>query len=162
MTDVHERAADLLMLAGVEGISDKEQLWLQQHLSGCAQCAQFAESVQFAASVVRSQPLSSPSTLVARTKVLVHVRADERRERNAWLVPIWISCGLALVISFVTTPYLWQFCAWIGGVAALPKLMWQSIFAMAWFFPAALTAALILALRPAAWEQTPHGEVMNG
>ncbi len=147
--DVHARAQQLTAAAQVEGIPASEQAWLQEHLEGCAECAQFAALTERAIEALRWVAVSADPALVETTRQRVQLRALELAERQARLLPLAVSCGLAALLSMVTLTCLWQGFAWLGEQWRLPALAWQAGFLSAWFFPAALTAAVMLGIHPA-------------
>jgi uncharacterized membrane protein YqjE len=138
--DVHARAQQLLAAARVEGIPASEQAWLEQHLEGCAECAQSAALTERAIEALRWVAVSADPALVAATRQRVELRALELAERQARLLPLAVSCGLAALLSLVTLTYLWQGFAWLGEQWRLPALAWQAGFVSAWFLPTSLAA----------------------
>lgn len=146
--DVHARAQQLMAAARVEGIPASEQAWLEQHLASCAECAQSAALTERAIEALRWVAVSADPALVETTRRRVRMRALELAERQARLLPLALSCGLAALLSLVTLTCLWQGFAWLGAQWRLPALAWQAGLLSTWFFPAALTAAVILLLHP--------------
>jgi len=159
--DVHARAQQLMAAAQVEGIPASEQAWLEQHLEGCAECAQSAALTQRAIEALRWVAVSADPALVEITRRRVQMRTLELAERQARLLPLAISCGLAALLSMVTLTCLWQGFAWLGEQWRLPALAWQAGFISAWFLPAALTAAVMLGMHPAARMSNGNGIPMT-
>lgn len=154
--DVHVRAQQLLAAARVEGIPASEQAWLEEHLAGCAECAQSAALTERAIQALRWLAVSADPALVETTRRRVQLRALELAERQARLVPLALSCGLAALVSLVTLTCLWQGFAWLGAQWRLPALAWQAGFISVWFLPAAVTAAVMFWLRPPAFNGNGH------
>lgn len=138
--DVHTRARQLMAAAQVEGIPASDQVWLEQHLEGCAECAQSAALTERAIEALRWVAVSADPALVEATQQRVRLRALELAERQARLLPVAVSCGLAALLSLVTLTYLWQGFAWLGEQWRLPALAWQAGFVSAWFLPTSLAA----------------------
>jgi uncharacterized membrane protein YqjE len=138
--DVHARARQLMDNARVEGISASEQAWLEQHLEGCAECAQSAALTERAIEALRWVAVSADPVLAQATRQRVHLRALELAERQSRLLPVAVSCGLAALLSLVNLAYLWQGFAWLGEQWRLPTLAWQAGFVSAWFLPTSLAA----------------------
>lgn len=150
--DVHQRAQELIATALVEGLPASEQAWLDEHLEGCAACAQFAAATGRAIEALRSVAVSADRTLVELTQQRVRLRALELAERQERWLPLAVSCGLAALLGLINLTYLWQGFAWMGEQWRLPALTWQVGFVTAWFLPTSLAA---LAL----WVQS---RAMNG
>ena len=150
--DVHQRAQHLIAAALVEGLPAAEQAWLDQHLQGCAVCAQSAAGTRRALEALRWLAVSADRTLVEVTQQRVRLRALELAERQERWLPLVVSCGLAALLGLVNLTYLWQGFAWLGEQWSLPALTWQAGFVSAWFLPTVVIAAVMLWLRPAAFK----------
>ena len=144
-SDVHQRAQDLIAAALVEGLSAAEQAWLDEHLQGCAACAQSAAGSRRAIEALRSVAVSADRTLVELTQQRVRLRALELAERQERWLPLAISCGLAALLGLVNLTYLWQGFAWMGERWNLPALTWQAGFVTAWLLPTSLAALALWA-----------------
>ncbi|MDP9264402.1 MAG: zf-HC2 domain-containing protein [Acidobacteriota bacterium] len=164
--DLHQRAQEMIAAALVEGLPASEQAWLDEHLQGCAACAQSAALTQRAIGALRSVAVSADRSLVELTQQRVRLRALELAERQERWLPLAVSCGFAALLSLVTLTYLWQGFAWMGEQWRLPALAWQAGFVSTWFLPTAVTAAALLWLRSPAfngntrtmhWSPAPHG-----
>jgi len=141
--DVHERAGQLLDALHVEDISDAERTWLDAHLGECPACQARAQATQRALQTLRSGVVSVDPALVGKTQARVRLRARELRENQVRMRALWISCALSWVLGVASAPLVWQAFEWIGLHAALPKLVWESAFALWWLLPAAVAAGLI-------------------
>ncbi len=143
-TDVHARARDLISASAVEGIAPADSAWLEAHPATCPDCARYAESVAFVRQALHSVAFTVNPELVRATQARVRLRARELREREHRLVPVWISCAVALAIAALSTPYLWGAFAWAGEKTRMSPMTWQGFFAVLWFAPALLAAILFL------------------
>lgn len=144
---IHERARELVTLSSVEGISEADSMWLQKHMAECEECTQYAKSAAMARDVLHSISFKVDTGLVAATQMRTRMRAQELREREQKLIPIWISCVVALVVAAVSAPYLWQGFEWIGASAHWPSSVWQTGFVLFWVTPAVLAFALVLMVK---------------
>lgn len=140
--DIHERARQLMAAGGTE-IHDR--VWLESHLRECAECARYNDQIQGVVRALRSVSVMPSPGLVSVTKINVRLRARELRERQAKLRPLWIACTVAILLSLVTTPYMWWSFEWIGRTLRLPDPLWQFGFLMSWVLPAVLATALVIA-----------------
>jgi len=143
--DVHERACHLIDTWRVEGISASERQWLDAHTSECTACQARAQANERALQVLRSNAVNVGRSLVAVTQARVRLRAREMRENHARLRAVWVSCGLSWILGVVSAPLVWRTFQWIGLHAALPKMLWETAFALWWLLPAAAAAV------PLAW-----------
>ncbi len=145
--ETHDRAHELVTRSSVEGLTEAESVWLQAHLAGCGDCAQYAEAAAGARQALRSVPFQVSPGLVALTQMRTRMRARELREREQRLLPVWIACIAALAVGAVSTPYLWEGFAWAGARFDLPMAVTGTGFAAFWFMPAVLAAAVMLMAR---------------
>lgn len=143
--NVHERARELIALAGGQDLSAVQQTWLRAHLQECAPCSDYAETVGRTVSALRSQPLIADFALVQATRLRVRSRALELRQQQvrAWLV--CLSCIFVGISAAITTPLFWRAFEWIGTRAAISSWVWQSGFAFFWIAPALVVSVLLLA-----------------
>ena len=164
--DSHARAQQLISTARVEGIPTGDEAWLEQHLESCKECEQFAAQTQRAIEALRWVAVSANPELVEATRQRVRLRAHQLAEREARMLPLAASCALAAAVGLVTLASLWQGFAWLGEQWRLPALAWQAGFISAWLLPTAVIAALMLWLRPPAfngngrimqWSPAPRG-----
>lgn len=153
-TELHDRARDMVAASSVEGLTPAETAWLEDHLSACADCSQYAQAAAMARQALHSLSFRVNPALVVATQARVRLRARELREREHRLLPVWISCIVAMAVGVVSTPYLWEAFAWLGGMAQLPPPVWQTGFALFWFAPAVLAAILLLMFRGHGLETT--------
>jgi hypothetical protein len=143
--DTHERARGLVIASQAEMISAADRSWLQAHLTACAVCTRYAEQIAGVIGTLRSVSVMPSPGLVSTTQLRVRARAQELRDRQARLRPLWIACAFAVLTSAVTTPYLWWGFEWVGHSLGVSDLFWQTGFVMSWTLPAIITAALVIA-----------------
>jgi len=146
--NVHERARELIVLAGAEdkNVPDaREQTWLRAHLQECAACRDYAEAAGRAVRALRSQPLAADSSLVRATQMRVRLRAMELRQQQE---RIWLACLACLFVGLsvvVTTPLFWRAFEWMGAWAGVSSWVWQAGFTFFWIAPALVVSGLLLA-----------------
>ena len=143
----HERARRLLAADRVEGISRAESRWLDDHLSGCTDCANEVAALAAAIDVLHSVPVTAPAEMVRRTSLAVRLRAEQRMSKREPAVMLWIAAVLASAWAILTTPLTWAAFQWLGGFLHLGNMVWQIAFLMWWFLPATVLGAA------AAWRQ---------
>ncbi len=143
--DIHERAQKLIATSRGNGMAMADQTWLQRHLDECPACAQYAEEIEGVVRALRSVSVMPSPGLVHVTKMNVRLRARELAEQQARLRPLWIACTLAILLTVVTTPYLWWGFEWMGRALGLPDMLWQTSFLVSWALPATLATALVIA-----------------
>jgi len=140
--EVHQRACHLIDAWHVEGISAAEREWLERHLAGCTACQARASALERSLQALRSNSVTIDPALVSITQARVRLRARELRENQVRMRAIWISCALSWVLGVASAPLVWRTFQWIGLHAALPKLIWQTAFALWWLLPASAAAVL--------------------
>lgn len=146
--NMHERAERLIVAARVEGIDASDRGWLDRHLAECPQCAAVHEATESAIQSLRSVSLEVDPALIRATRLAVHRRARELRERPIRMLPLWIFCTLSWVLGAVSAPYLWRGFEWIGRRVGVPDLMWQTAFLLWWALPAVAVAAILTVKKP--------------
>jgi predicted anti-sigma-YlaC factor YlaD len=142
---LHDRARELIALAGAEDLSDGQQTWLQVHLEQCGPCRDYLEGSGRVVRALRSQPLAADPALVRATQLRVRVRARELRQRRERLVLVGLSCAVVAISSAFTTPLIWGGFEWLGRWNRMPNPVWQLGFVLFWVAPAMATAVLFLA-----------------
>ena len=145
--DVHQRAERLIVASRVEGLSPSDQEWLKLHLESCAQCAKRADSTEQALRSLRSVSVRVGPGLIRATRLRVHARALELRERRTQMTMLWISCGLSWVLGAVSAPFVWHAFAWLGEHYKMPTIAWQLGFALWWALPAGAVAVVLVMRR---------------
>ena len=145
---IHERAIELSAKALVTDLSDSEQIWLDQHVAGCAACAAEIDARTAMLHGMKTMPILADESLVLNTQLRVRERCIQMRLKETRMAPIWISCTLASVWMLFSTPYLWQVFDSIGHWLQIPDLLWQMGFLITWFMPAVSGAIVAFWLRP--------------
>ena len=114
--DVHERARELIALAGPEALSGQpsQDAWLAGHLETCDSCRAFAESAADAIQGLRAIPIAAQRSLVATTQMRVRHRALElqRHRERLWLVSV--SCTAVTVCALLSAIATWRGFEWLG------------------------------------------------
>jgi len=144
--DRHATAERLILQEQVEGISAEERQWLSRHLEQCADCALPARRTAEALRSLRAVSIPLPAGLADRAQLRVYWRAEELEERTREAWTMWIACGIAWILGLLTAPLVWRGFEWVGGLAGLPSLVWQTGFVVWWTAPA-LVAAIVLIAR---------------
>ena len=141
---VHERARELITLAGAEDLADGQQTWLQTHLRDCVACLDYAEATGQTVRALRSQPFVTDSVLVRATQRRVRLRAIELRQRQerVWLVSL--VCLFVGLSTALTTPLFWRAFEWIGMWAGFSSWVWEAGFTIFWITPALVVSAFLL------------------
>lgn len=142
----HERARELIVLAGAEDLSDgQEQAWLRAHLQECVACRDYAEAAGRAVRALRSQPWAADSALVRTTQMRVRQRALELQRQRERLWVICVCCVAVTLGTICTTAALWRGLEWLGQQAQMPDPIWQiGLVALGWM-PAIVAGILLLA-----------------
>ena len=152
-SDVHERACHLIDAWRVEGISAFEHQWLDTHTAECTACQARAHANERALQLLRSNVVTVGRSLVSVTQVRVRLRARAMRENHARLRALWVSCGLSWVLGVASAPVVWRTFQWAGLHAALPKMIWETAFALWWLLPAGAAAVLLAWMQRRAADQ---------
>jgi hypothetical protein len=141
--DTHEQARELIVSG--EGIPAAQQVWLRTHLSECAVCREYAESVIQVVRALHSVPIAADARLVRATQMRVRFHAARLREtrERMWLVGM-ASLGVGLTAT-LTLPLLWRLFAWMGEQAGVSNMVWQAGFVVFFIAPALVVSVLLLA-----------------
>lgn len=144
--DAHERARNLIAVAGPEALSGADQAWLSAHLETCASCRAFAENATETIHALRAIPVAAERSLVSTTQTRVRRRALElqRHRERLWLVSV--SCTAVTLCALLSTVALWLGFEWAGAQARLAAPVWQVGFVVFGVTPA-LVAGVLLLLR---------------
>jgi predicted anti-sigma-YlaC factor YlaD len=145
--DAHERARELIALAGPQVLSDQasSNAWLAAHLESCDPCRTFAENAAETIRGLRAIPIAAQRSLVSTTQLRVRRRALElqRHRERLWLVSV--SCAAVTLCALLSAAALWRGFEWLGGRAQLSPSVWQVGFLVFCVMPALVTAILLLA-----------------
>ncbi len=145
----HERARDLALMRGVEEVSHGDALWLEAHLSGCTDCAAFAEELQLTARVLRNMPVTASASLVIDTQTRVRARAAELREHEAKAFLIGIAFCLGLLWSAGSAFVGWKLSAWLADKIHVAQWAIAVGLLVFWLAPAiAMALAFMVQYRP--------------
>jgi predicted anti-sigma-YlaC factor YlaD len=149
---VHERARELIALAGAKGGANEkdladaqQQAWLRAHLQECVACRDYAEAAGRVVRVLRSQPLAADSALVRATQMRVRSRALDLHHQQERL---WVMCVCCIAVTLgtvFTTAVLWRGFAWMSQQARLPGPVWQIGLVVFGLMPAIVAGILLLA-----------------
>jgi predicted anti-sigma-YlaC factor YlaD len=142
---VHERARELIALAGAEDLSDGQQTCLRAHLQECVACRDYEEAAGRVVRALRSQPLAADSALVRATQMRVRSRALELRQQRERMWLVCASCLFVGLSAAITTPLFWRTFEWMGAWAGVSSSVWQLGFALFWIVPTLVVSALLLA-----------------
>jgi predicted anti-sigma-YlaC factor YlaD len=144
-THAHERARELIAIAGPLSAQTSSDAWLAAHLETCDSCRAFAENVAVTIHGLRSIPIAAQRSLVTTTQMRVRERARElqRHRERMWLVSI--SCTAVTLCALFSTVAMWRGFEWLGTRAQLPSSVWQVSFLVFCVLPALVTAILLLA-----------------
>ncbi len=143
--DMHQRARELAMAARVEGIGERERLWLEAHLAECAGCADAHAALDAAIGALRAPSVMADSGLVRATQARVRMRAAELRQHAATMRPLWIATALVVAYALVTTAAAWQIFGLAGEWLRLTAMSSRLVFAVVWIAPAIGASLLLLA-----------------
>lgn len=145
--ELHERAKGLIVTARVEGISPAEREWLEAHLQGCPNCAEYAGEMEHALRSLQQVSVRVDPALVARTRRAVHLRANELHGRQSQWFPLWMSCAISWVLGGITLPLVWRGIEWVGQYINLPSPIGIVILLIWWALPTLAVAAFVGAKR---------------
>lgn len=144
----HERARELVLLRDVEGISGGDVAWLASHLESCAECAGFAEGLEFAERALRAEPVMASSALVSATQARVRQRAAELRDHQARTFLIGISFCLGLLWSAGSAFVGLKLSGWLADKIHVAQWIIATGFVVFWLAPAIAMAVGLLACHP--------------
>jgi hypothetical protein len=157
----HQRAIELITQRDVEGIPAADARWLEAHLEDCHECAGFAMALNDTEQALRSFAVMAPVSLVEKTRNRVHARAQELREQQARTVLIAVSFCLGVLTSTLTAWVWWKCGAWVVDKLGLPSGIVEPGVLLFWLLPAVAIAVLLVALPPAALENTAMYRLMK-
>ena len=146
--EAHERAARLIDVERVEGLTAAERGWLEGHLETCPTCRERAQATERAIRAVRSVSVEVLPSLVSATRQRMYLRGRELRGKQPRLRALWISCAFSWILGVMSAPLLWQATAWFGRRFDLSQAVWITLFALLWIVPATLVSAVL------AWQRS--------
>ena len=159
--NAHERAIDLITRRDVEAISEGDGVWLESHLSSCADCASFEMALTGAAQALRTAPVMASASLLEKTRSRVHARALQLREQRARTVLIAVSFCLGVMTSTVTAWIWWKSGAWVAERLGLPSGIVEPGVLLFWLLPAIAIAVLLVVSPPSALEGSLMQRLLN-
>jgi hypothetical protein len=142
--NLHIRAQKFFAQSLVEGLSQADQSWLDQHLRGCADCAREAASTHELLHALRNVPVSVPRDLAARTQLRVRLRAQESARTSQDHFLLWVITGFSWLVGVLSAPLIWRGFAWAGNHLHAPKLAVEMGFVLWWAVPALFAVAAVL------------------
>lgn len=145
MDHEHERAVELITRSGVEDIAAAEAAWLEGHLAGCAECAEYAAACEGVGELLRSVAVTASPALVNNTQVRLRARALQLQERQSRNVLIAVSICIGAMSSTVSAWLWWKFGAWVALKLALPASVIEPGMFVASMVPALVIAVVMIA-----------------
>jgi hypothetical protein len=142
---IHSRAEELIAREFVEGISESDRRWLEEHLRECETCADFAAATNRALRTLKSLAVQVPPGLAQRTQFRVRLRAQEQMAVAPRRGILWIACGASWTFGAITAPFVWRALHWFGEQMALPHFVPEVGFGLWWALPAIVAGAIIFA-----------------
>ncbi|HUK74066.1 MAG TPA: hypothetical protein VLV47_01180 [Candidatus Bathyarchaeia archaeon] len=141
----HERAIELIARRGTEELVAADLRWLNEHLDGCAECAQYAGDFDNTGRLLRATAIMASPSLVASTQARVRARALYLAEQRSRMVLVAISFCLGAMSSAVSAWLWWRFGAWIAERFGWSQAIVQPGIMLALVLPAIVIAGLMLA-----------------
>ncbi len=142
--NLHIRAQKFFTQSLVEGLSNADQSWLDQHLHECADCARETASTQELLHALRNVPVVVPRDLAARTQLRVRLRAQESAQSSQGGYLLWVITGFSWLVGVLSAPLVWRGFAWVGNYLHVPRLALQMGFVLWWAVPALFAVAAVL------------------
>lgn len=148
--NIHRRAQGLLAESLVEGIPAASQIWLEQHLQSCEECARQAETTRGLLRALRGFAVAVPADLAARTQLRVRLRAQESTPGSRSGLVLWLLTGMSWLLGIFSAPLIWRLFGWLGAEFGVPKLVLEFGFVLWWAVPALLAVGVVLHQRSVA------------
>lgn len=142
--NLHMRAQRLFAQSLVEGLTQADQRWLDQHLLECAGCARETASTQELLHALCAVPVAVPPDLAARTQLCVRLRAQESAQTSQGGYLLWVITGFSWLVGVLSAPLVWRGFSWIGSYLHVPKLALQMGFVLWWAVPALFAVVVVL------------------
>jgi len=144
MTNLHIRAQKLLAQSLIEGLSNADQSWLDQHLQECADCARETAATQELLHALRSVPVSVPRDLAARTQLRLRLRAPDSAQASEGGYLLWVITGFSWLVGVLSAPLVWRGVTLVGNFLHVPKLALEMGFVLWWVVPALFAVAAVV------------------
>jgi hypothetical protein len=142
--DPHQEARELIA-CGWQGLTDSQQTWLRTHLDECSSCREYGQAAEQLVRSLRSVSVAADLALVQKTRMRVHLHAQQLRQGQERMWLVWMSCILVGLSAAITTPFLWQGFHWLGEWAQVSTPVWQVGFIVFWISPALVASLIFLA-----------------
>ena len=156
---VHLEARQLIAERILDTLADGKTVWLEEHLSGCPECAAYADAIRRSVGILRTTTELPEAALVRATERAASRYALRLRERESANRMIVLSCFMAALWGAMVQPYVWRLFAWLGTAIDLPVPVSQTAFVMTWVFPGIVGALLLIGRRnPPEWKGAAHDE----
>jgi hypothetical protein len=155
---LHVSSQELIARQSVEGISEPERMWLEEHLRTCVQCAEVARATEQAIHSLRGLSVPVPRALMSHTRFRVRLRAREMQAHGPRWQWFWAACGVSWAFGAATTPYVWRGLEWLGHRAGLPDMVWKMGFGVWWALPAIVVIVVLLFEKTAETDGIPFQE----
>jgi len=128
--DAHDRARQLIVLAGPEALSQADQTWLTTHVETWRLVPRLHRERRETIHALRGIPIAAERSLVSTTQMTVRRRALElqRQRERLWLVSI--SCIAVTLFAALTTAAMWRV---LGGSANARSWRLRSGKLRSWF-----------------------------
>lgn len=159
MRDAHARAENLILKARVEGNLEDEQRWLESHLAVCQACNARARATEKALVSLRRFSVPVRPELLASTRIRVLLRTRELGRKHESMRALWVCCGFSWLLGIASAPLVWDLFKWLGTEARMPALVWEAGFALWWFVPASIAAAIVIWQRSRGSNTTQNSDV---
>jgi hypothetical protein len=141
----HERALDLITRRGVEDVAAADAAWLESHLTGCAQCAEYAALANSTGRLLRSVAITASPALVTTTQARLRARATYLQEQRSRMVLIAISFCIGAMSSALSAWLWWRFGGWVAEHVGLSSAIVEPGILLFLLLPAIVIAGLLLA-----------------
>ena len=141
----HERAIELIMREGSEGIAARDSEWLESHLAQCSECAGYAAGFDQTGRLLQSVAITASTSLVRETQAKVRARAVYLQEQRSRMVLIAISFCVGAMSSTLSAWLWWKFGAWVAEHLGVSSAIIEPGILLFFLLPAVLVAVLMLA-----------------
>jgi hypothetical protein len=145
--DAHMRAQEMIL--GADEMSGDDQRWLDEHLSGCAECGVLARHAEAVRSALKSVPIMAEPRMVEAAQMRARLYAMELQERTARRWFIVLASAISVLITAASVPAMWEGARWLATAAGWSPSWTVVVMSGVWFIPTAIAAAAAVALRAA-------------
>ncbi len=127
----------------MEAIAAPDTEWLDSHLSGCAECSEYAVLAESTGRLLRSVAVTASPGLVTVTQARLRARALEMRERDSRMFLIGVSFCFGVLSSTASAWLWWRFGGWVAQLLGLPESLVGPGVLLFWLLPAIVIAVLV-------------------